>query len=155
MANSEGLVLNEQSGFTMDGFLREVYHRVPTPVSRARIDAVLDGFQSTYDTPDLHKRFTFFDEDIVLEDPVGLVRAAGRVELEAFFRSTFDNGVIILRKPLDRIVVGNQALERYDMRLEKAGLQPASLPHTALYAFSDAGLIRSLKVFFDLNSIGK
>lgn len=155
MTDSGELALTDTSGFTIGSFVREVFHTVPVKVPRARIDAVLDGFQHSYDVPDLHKRFTFFAPDAVIEDPAGLVRAAGTVEVEAFFRSTFDNGVRIFRQPLERIVVGSEAIERYHMRLEKDGLAPETLPHIALYRFSDAGLINSLRVFFDLDSIGR
>jgi steroid delta-isomerase len=155
MAQHADLALTEGSGFSIGSFIREVYARVPVTVARQRIDATLDAFQRTYDQPDLFGRFALFSDDIVFEDPVGLVRASGRAELEAFFRSTFDNGVGIVRRPLERIVVGDQALERFDMRLEKAGLAPETLPHIALYEFNAAGLIRRLRVYFDLDSIGK
>jgi hypothetical protein len=155
MAGRDELVLDDQSGFTIGSFVREVYSRVPATVPGERIASVLDGFQQSYDVPDLDKRLAFFAADILLEDPAGLPRARGRAELEAFFRSTFDNGVRILRKPVERIVVGNEAIERLDMRLEKTGLAPETLPHIAHYVFDDAGLIRQLRVFFDLASIGK
>jgi hypothetical protein len=155
MSDNGELALKEGSDFTIARFVREVYARVPVTLPRERIDATLDGFQRTYDTPDLLKRITFFADDIVLEDPAGLIRARGAVELEAFFRSTFDNGVRIIRKPLERIVVGNEAIERFDMRLEKDGLAPETLPHIAQYVFNGAGRIRNLRVFFDLDSIGK
>jgi hypothetical protein len=155
MTDQDGLVLDDSSGFTIGSFIREVYSRVPVTAARECIDAVLDAFQRTYDVPNLQDRFACFADDIVLEDPAGLVRARGRAELEAFFRSTFDNGVGIIREPVERIVVGNEAIERYNMRLEKTGLASETLPHIALFAFNDAGRIRGLRVFFDLDCIGK
>jgi hypothetical protein len=154
-AKHADLALTEGSGFSIASFLREVYGRVPVTVPRQRIESTLDAFQRTYDQPDLLQRFALFSDDIVLEDPAGLVRARGRAELEAFFRSTFDNGVVIIRKLAERIIVGDQALERFNMRLEKAGLTPEKLPHIALYEFNHSGLIRRLRVYFDLDSIGK
>jgi hypothetical protein len=155
MAKHADLALTEGTGFSIGGFIREVYARVPVTVPRQRIEATLDAFQRTYDQPDLLRRFALFADDIVLEDPAGLVRATGRAELEAFFRSTFDNGVVIIRRPVERIIVGDQALERFNMRLEKTGLVPETLPHVALYEFNRAGLICRLRVYFDLDSIGK
>jgi steroid delta-isomerase len=155
MAKHADLALTEGSGFSIGSFIREVYARVPVTVPRQRVEATLDAFQGTYDQPDLLGRFALFADDIVLEDPAGLVRATGRAELEAFFRSTFDNGVAIIRHLVERIIVGDQAIERFNMRLEKTGLVPETLPHIALYEFNRAGLIRRLRVYFDLDSIGK
>lgn len=155
MTKHDDLALTEGSGFSIGSFIREVYARVPATVPRQRIEAALDAFQRTYDQPDLLQRFVLFSDDIVLEDPAGLVRATGKAELEAFFRSTFDNGVVITRRLAERIIVGDQAIERFNMRLEKAGLAPETLPHIALYEFNRSGLICNLRVYFDLDSIGK
>jgi hypothetical protein len=155
MPDQDELALNDGSGFTIGSFLREVYSRVPVVAPRERIEATLDALQRTYDTPNLPDRFACFADDIVIEDPAGLFRARGRAEMEAFFRSTFDNGVGIVREPVERIVVGSEAVERYNMRLEKAGLASETLPHIALYGFNGEGLIRGLRVFFDLDCIGK
>lgn len=148
------LDLTEDSGFTIGSFVRDVFRHVPAPVSRARILDTLERLQKTYDTPDLARRLSLFSDVVVLEDPAGLLRATGRAELEAFFRSTLDNGVRILRTPVEVIVVGSEAIERYDMRLEKDGLEPQPLPHIVQYGFDDDARIRSVRVFFDLESIG-
>jgi hypothetical protein len=92
MVKHADLVLTEGTGFSIGSFIREVYARVPVTVPRQRVEATLDAFQRTYDQPDLRDRLALFSADIVLEDPAGLVRATGTAELEAFFRSTFDNG---------------------------------------------------------------
>ena len=155
MSDQDELALNDGSGFTIGSFLREVYSRVPVTAPRERIEATLGALQQTYDVPNLEDRFACLADDIVIEDPAGLFRARGRAEMEAFFRSTFDNGVGIIREPVERIVVGSEAVERYNMRLEKAGLASETLPHLAVYGFNGEGLIRSLRVFFDLDCIGK
>lgn len=148
------LALTDDSGFTIGSFVRTVFDSVPVPVSRERILDTLARFQATYAMPNLERRLALFADDIALDDPAGLPRARGRVELEAFFRSTFDNGVRIVRRPVQTIVVGAEAIERYDMTLEKDGLDPQTLPHTVHYVFDEAGLIRSMRVFFDLESVG-
>jgi ketosteroid isomerase-like protein len=155
MAKHADLALTDGTSFSIDSFIREVYARVPTTLSRQRIEATLDAFQATYDRPDLQGRLKLFSGDVVLEDPAGLVRATGKSELEAFFRSTFDNGVKIIRRRVERIIVGDQALERFNMQLEKAGLAPERLPHVALYELNGDGLIRRLRAYFDLDSIGR
>lgn len=152
--HTSSLALTEESGFTIGSFVREVFGQVPVRVSRTQILATLDRLQKTYDAPDIVARLALFSDDVVLEDPAGLLRATGREELETFFRSTFDNGVRILRTPLAVIVVGSEAIERYDMRLEKDGLEPQPLPHVVHYVFDDHARIRSVRVFFDLESIG-
>ncbi|MDB5686357.1 MAG: hypothetical protein JWR77_946, partial [Rhizorhabdus sp.] len=103
--------------------------------------------------PNLERRLVLFADDIEIEDPAGLARGSGRAGMEEFFRSTFDNGVIINRKPIERIVVGNEAIERSAMTLEKEGLEPHPLAHVVHYTFDDQGLIRRMRVFFDMESI--
>lgn len=154
MPSTDDLVLGDQSGFTIGSFIRTVLERVPSTVSREKIEATLETLQRTYDTPNLEDRFVLFADDVVIEDPAGLQRGRGRAGMEEFFRSTFDNGVRIFRKPVQRIIVGNEALEHCTMRLEKDGLAPDTLPHHVHYVFNENGLIRSMRVFFDLNSIG-
>jgi hypothetical protein len=73
--------------------------------------------------------------------------------MEAFFRSTWDNGVRLNRIPRERIIVGNEAIEHIAMVLEKDGLEPHPLAHMVHYTFDDSGRIRSIRVFFDMKSI--
>src|SRR3546814_8724088 len=69
------------------------------------------ALQETYDNPDIAKRLALLAEDCEIEAPAGLPRGGGKAGMEAFFRSTFDNGVRILRYPKERIIVGNEAIE--------------------------------------------
>jgi hypothetical protein len=153
MAENEDLVLDSESGFTIGGFIRTVYDRVPATISREQILATLEALQRSYDVPSLEDRFLLFADDIVIEDPAGLLRGEGREGMEAFFRSTFDNGVGIDRRPIERIVVGNEAIERSDMTLLVEGLEPHPLAHVVHYTFDDEARIRRMRVFFDMESI--
>lgn len=148
-----GLALEDDSGFTIGSFIRAVYEQVPATITREQALATLIALQDTYDTPDIAKRLTLLAEDCVIEDPAGLPRGGGRAGMEAFYRSTFDNGVRINRSPRERIIVGNEAIEHSAMTLEKDGLEPHDLAHVVHYTFDDDARIRTMRVFFDLKSI--
>lgn len=153
MSNAEGLALDGAKDFTIGSFIQTVYDSVPKTLSREQVLGTLEALQRTYDNPNLENRFALFADDIVIEDPAGLLRGAGRAGMEAFFRSTFDNGVRINRRPMERIVVGNEAIERSAMTLEKDGLEPHPLAHVVHYVLDDRAKIRSMRVFFDMDSI--
>jgi len=50
-------------------------------------------------------------------------------------------------------VVGNEAIERSAMTLEKDGLEPHPLAHVVHYTFDDLARITRMRVFFDKESI--
>src|SRR3546814_19810735 len=106
------------------------------------------ALQETYDNPDIAKRLALLAEDCEIEDPAGLPRGGGKAGMEAFFRSTFDNGVRILRDPRERIIVGNDAIEHSAMVLEKDGLAPHPLAIVVHFVFDDDARIRKVLVFF-------
>jgi hypothetical protein len=153
MPDTDDLVLDTQSDFTIGGFINTVFDRVPATVTREQVLATLEALQKTYDNPNLEDRFILFSDDIEIEDPAGLPRGGGRAGMEAFFRSTFDNGVRLNRRPIERIVVGNEAIERSAMTLEKDGLEPHPLAHVVHYTFDDRARITRMRVFFDKESI--
>lgn len=153
MADADTPALDAGSGFTIGGFVRAVFDSVPATITRAQAIATLDALQRTYDVPDIDARLALLAEDCTIEDPAGLPRGGGRAGMEAFFRSTFDNGVRILRRPVERIVVGNEAIEHSAMTLEKDGLEPHALAHVVHYVFDDAARIARMRVFFDMASI--
>jgi hypothetical protein len=126
---------------------------VPATVTREQILDTLAAFQDTYDYPDIDKRLALLADDCEIEDPAGLPRGGGKAGMEEFFRSTFDNGVRILRDPKERIVVGNEAIEHSAMVLEKDGLEPHPLAHVVHYTFDDAARIKKMRVFFDMKSV--
>ena len=148
-----GLALDEASEFTIGGFIRAVHEQVPATVTREQILDTLAAFQDTYDYPDIDKRLALLADDCEIEDPAGLPRGGGKAGMEEFFRSTFDNGVRILRDPKERIVVGNEAIEHSAMVLEKDGLEPHPLAHVVHYTFDDAARIKKMRVFFDMKSV--
>lgn len=153
MAEQSGLALDAESDFTIASFIEAVYNQVPATITRDQALATLIALQDTYDNPDIDKRLSLLAEDCEIEDPAGLPRGGGKAGMEAFFRSTFDNGVRILRDPKERIVVGNEAIEHSAMVLEKDGLEPHPLAHVVHYVFDDDARIKKMRVFFDLKSV--
>lgn len=153
MAETTSIALDDQSGFTIGSFIRTVYDSVPATITREQALATLLALQETYDNPDIDRRLALLADDCEIEDPAGLPRGGGKAGMEAFFRSTFDNGVRILRTPVERIIVGNEAIEHSAMVLEKDGLEPHPLAHVVHYLFDDAAKIRKMRVFFDMKSI--
>jgi hypothetical protein len=148
-----GLALDDDSGFTIGSFIAAVHASVPTTVTREQVLATLLALQDSYDSPNLEKRLALLADDCRVEDPAGLPRGGGKAGMEAFFRSTWDNGVRLNRIPRERIIVGNEAIEHIAMVLEKDGLEPHPLAHMVHYTFDDSGRIRSIRVFFDMKSI--
>ena len=155
MAETTSLALDDQSGFTIGGFIKAVYDSVPATITREQALATLLALQETYDNPDIGKRLALLAEDCEIEDPAGLPRGGGKAGMEAFYRSTFDNGVRILRKPVERIIVGNEAIEHCAMSLEKDGLDPHPLAHVVHYVLDDQAKIKKMRVFFDMKSISR
>lgn len=154
MAESKvGLALDDDSGFTIGSFINAVFAQVPATITRDQALGTLLALQETYDNTDIEKRLALLADDCVIEDPAGLPRGGGKAGMEAFFRSTFDNGVKINRIPRERIIVGNEAIEHSAMTLEKEGLAPHALAHVVHYTFDDDARIRTMRVFFDLKSI--
>ncbi len=148
-----GLALEDDSGFTIGSFIKAVYEQVPATITREQALDTLLALQDTYDNPDIEKRLALLSDDCVIEDPAGLPRGGGKAGMEAFYRSTYDNGVRINRTPRERIIVGNEAIEHAAMTLEKDGLEPHALAHVVHYTFDDAARIKSMRVFFDMKSI--
>ena len=153
MTDSKGLALDAESDFTIGSFIEAVYNSVPATITREQALATLLALQATYDNPNIEDRLALLTEDCEIEDPAGLPRGGGKAGMEAFFRSTFDNGVRIIRRPMERIFVGNEAIEHSAMTLEKNGLEPHALAHIAHYVFDDQAKIRKMRVFFDMKSI--
>ena len=131
--------------------------RVVADVSREHILETLDRFDRTYQDYgyDLAPRLALFSHDVVLEDPVGAVAATNIAELEAFYRGVESIGVRMDRRPVERIVIANEALVRYDSRIRMPGIAPDTLPCTVHYTFNPAGLISKVRVFFNPDSVGK
>ena len=90
------------------------------------IEDAIDGFDLTYrdDGFDLEARLALFSDDVMLEDPVGSVMATSRAELEAFFQRVEEIGARQDRRQLDRIVIANEALVRYEARIRVSGWCP-------------------------------
>lgn len=153
MSEPKSLVLEDGAQASIAAFLATVFDQVPATITRAQVLETLCAFQDTYDRPDIDRRVALLADDCEIEDPAGLPRGGGKVGMEAFFRSTFDNGVRIHRRPIERIVVGNEAIERNAMMLEKDGLEPHPVAHVVHYRFDDRARIRSMRVFFDRESI--
>jgi hypothetical protein len=153
MPDTDAVVLDAQEGFSLAGFIQSVHDKVPKTITREQALATLEALQATYDHPNIERRLALLAEDCEIEDPAGLPRGGGRAGMEAFFRSTFDNGVRINRRPMERIVVGNEAIECTAMTLEMDGQAPHPLAHICHYVFDDSARIRKMRVFFDMKSI--
>lgn len=153
MTETTTIALDDQSDFTIASFIQAVYESVPATITREQALATLLALQETYDNPNIENRLALLAEDCEIEDPAGLPRGGGKAGMEAFFRSTFDNGVRILRTPVERIFVGNEAIEHSAMVLEKDGLEPQPLAHVVHYVFDDEAKIRKMRVFFDPKSV--
>jgi hypothetical protein len=153
MSETTKIALDEESDFTIGGFIQAVHDSVPKTLSREQVLATLLALQETYDNPNIENRMALIAEDCRIEDPAGLPRGGGKAGMEAFFRSTFDNGVRILRNPVERIVVGNEAIEHSAMVLEKDGLEPHALAHVVHYVLDDDAKIKTMRVFFDMKSV--
>jgi hypothetical protein len=153
VSETTNIALDDQSGFTIGSFIKTVYESVPATITREQALATLMAVQETYDNPNIEKRLALLADDCEIEDPAGLPRGGGKAGMEAFYRSTYDNGVRILRTPVERIIVGNEAIENSAMMLEKDGLEPHPLAHVVHYVFDDEAKIKKMRVFFDMKSI--
>lgn len=153
MSESDKLALTTDSGFTIGSFIETVFNSVPSTLTREQALATLLAVQDTYDNPDIMKRLALLADDCEIEDPAGLPRGGGKAGMEAFYRSTHDNGVRILRRPVERVIVGNEAIEHCAMMLEKDGLEPYPLAHFVHYVLDDQAKIKKMRVFFDMKSV--
>ncbi|MBZ4521848.1 hypothetical protein [Mycobacterium avium] len=145
------------SEYSVAKLVRTALSRVVADVSREHILETLDRFDATYQDYgyDLEPRLALFSSDVVLEDPVGAILATNLSELEAFYRGVEGNGVRLDRRPVERIVIANEALVRYDSRIRISGIEPDTLPCTVHYTFNPAGKICKVRVFFNPDSVGK
>ncbi len=137
--------------------VREALSRVVADVSREHIEEALDFFDRTYEDYgyDLESRLALFSHGVVLEDPVGAVLATNIAELEAFYRGVESAGVRLDRRTVERIVIANEALVRYESRIRIPGVEPDTLHCTVHYTFNPSGEICRVRVFFNPDSVGK
>jgi hypothetical protein len=149
-------IFDAEKTSTVADFLRAVCKDIPASVPREKIEAALDGFNASYGShPDVHARCSYFSEELVFEDPIGISRGNTREALRSFFLGTLDSGLGLERSIVQRVTTGDEAIERVHLNIHPKDGQPTSLPHIAHYVFDSAGHIKSLRVFFDIHCIGQ
>lgn len=137
---------------SLKDFVISVSREVQGHLTRDEINARLDGLEETYRTRDFAKRASYFAEELVFEDPIGMPRAHTRAELETFFRETVASGMS-LDLPFDeRVIVHDQALLRSNFKLSAPGAEPAEFRLYLLLKFNSDGLIGELVTYFDEGS---
>jgi steroid delta-isomerase len=124
---------------------------VASRVSREHIDNAVDTFLATFPADDLDARVALFAEDAIMDDPVGVRTASNRDELQTFFSNV---AFSIIFTPQRRIVSGDEAILVSTLTIEN-GSGHLELDTVTHFRFNGAGLIESLRIFFDDSCLHK
>jgi len=129
--------------------LAKLVSSVPATVDPSIMRERITAYYISYATADVTGREALFAPDCHFEDPAGRVVATDRKSLHLFFTEVLPASWSITFR-LDRIaVVGNEALSTSTMTLRAAQRTPVEVVVNAHFVFSDSGLIRSVRTFFD------
>jgi ketosteroid isomerase-like protein len=125
---------------------------VPAVNTRAHIESVLRAYTATWASGDVAGRLALFGDDAFFEDPASVLRASGRAEIVAAFAAlppTWDLSFEFVRVA----VVGDEALATYVLTLQAGDASTSELLVNSHVVFGPDGLIRSIRTFFDAESI--
>ncbi|KJE24305.1 SnoaL-like domain [Frankia torreyi] len=133
--------------------LAKLVSSVPATISPADARARIAAYYASYAAGDVAGREALFSDDCLVEDPAGYVVARGAEALHRFFVEGIPPDWSVAFR-LDRVaVVGNEAVATTLSVIDagaRGGLENVVTTH---FVFDDAGLIRSLRTFFDADSM--
>jgi steroid delta-isomerase len=122
---------------------------IPTSVAPADVRAVVAAYYASYTGGDVAGREALVTPDCRVEDPAGRVVATDRATLHRFFTEVLPASWSIAFR-LDRVaVVGQEALATTTMVLSVPERVPVEVVVAAHFVLDESGLIRSLRMFFD------
>jgi ketosteroid isomerase-like protein len=133
---------------TSDG-LRTLVAAVPVSVPRATIEAAVKAFADCYASGDAEARIALFAENVTMEDPAGRVVATSRAQLGRFYAKVGSLGFDLAVTLGQMIVIGHEAMAPGTLRMKQGDAEPCRLALILHFVFDDAGLITSLRIFFD------
>jgi steroid delta-isomerase len=120
---------------------------------RAHIEQALRTYIDSWATGDVETRLALFADDVVIEDPATVRRAAGKAELRAFLSA----GIPLdwrLAFAFERVaVVADEAILTYRVTVRAGVAAPSELLVNAHVVFGPDGLIHRFRTFFDLDAI--
>jgi SnoaL-like protein len=129
--------------------LAKLVSSVPATIDPATVRDRITAYYASYDPLDVAAREALFAPDCRFEDPAGNLVATDQASLHHFFTDVLPATWMISFR-LDRVaVVGNEALATATMRLQADQRTPVEVVVNAHFAFTDTGLIRSARMFFD------
>lgn len=94
-----------------------------------------------------------FADDVVFEDPATVTRATDRTELDSFFGGAIPADWVLAFGFVRSSVVGDEAILTYTVRLTIADRSPSELFVNSHVRVNADGLIESMRVFYDAESI--
>jgi 3-oxosteroid 1-dehydrogenase len=134
-------------------FWRRTSASIPAANRRAHIEQALRAYVQSWNENNVAARLALFADDIVIEDPASVVRASGVTELNEFFSAAIPADWS-LRFGFQRVViVGDEAVLTYTVDLSIVGRSSAELLVNSHIVFDGSGLISSMRVFYDAESI--
>jgi steroid Delta-isomerase len=134
-------------------FWRRTSASIPAVNGRAHIEQALRAYVQSWNENNVAARLALFADDIVIEDPASVVRARGVAELNEFFSAAIPADWT-LRFGFQRVViVGDEAVLTYTVDLSIVGRSSAVLLVNSHVVFDGSGLISSMRVFYDAESI--
>jgi ketosteroid isomerase-like protein len=129
--------------------LARIVSSVPATVADSVVRERVSAYYESYSSRDIPAREALFAPDCHFEDPAGRVVATDRESLHAFFTQALPESWSITFA-LERVaVVGNEALATSILRLQADERTPVSVTVNSHFAFSNSGLIQSIRTFFD------
>jgi steroid delta-isomerase len=129
---------------------------VSSKVERSHIVKTLRTLFQSYPArvdADIDRRAALFAEGVVFEDPVGADPIVGKAALRKFFKDTVDAGWVIHMASQRIVVCGQEAISLTNASWGLAGQEPARVEMVHTFVFDDDGRIRSLRVFFDQDTV--
>jgi hypothetical protein len=126
---------------------------VPTTVTPEHVRAQIASYYGSYVEGDVAAREALFSGDCHFEDPAGRVVADGSAELHSFFTQGIPPDWTVVFHLQRVAVVGNEAMATSLSVIDagaRGGLENIVNAH---FVFDEAGLIRSVRTFFDAESM--
>jgi steroid Delta-isomerase len=137
---------------TSDG-IRALVAAVPAAVPRSTIEAAVQRFAECYASGDGAARLALFAENASMEDPAGRTVATSRAQLGRFYEAVGSLGFDLSVKLGRVMVIGDEAMAPGTLTMRQADNDPCRLELILHFGFDGAGLITSLRIFFDEGSI--
>src|SRR3954470_22883496 len=126
--------------------------RVPDVATEEQIRAAVSAYVEHSNKRDIDALVGLFAENAQQEDPVGAPTNVGHAAIRTFFENVRQMGSLQLEVQCDAIVIGNEAILCFSA-VTDLGEQRATVPFIVdHFTFDDAGLITSLRAFWEPSS---